>query len=207
MWRLLQAMAKTSHTPFVHHPHGGLALFGNVAADFFAAMRNLESVLQDRLMRMLLAQFAAETSLAHAGRNAAPRLNEWRAMRRKSAGPMAIVAMALMGPGTDAHVRGRLTRLEAVTGHLLWIVDDLVDAPEDWRQAVWSRPWWVVSRRGMVNATMGIDHALWALDRVGWADMEAARIAKGLRRLDAISDGHGAELRRRVALTISAWAA
>lgn len=204
---LLLALATGAPDPFLHHPHGGVALFGSVAADVFAGLRRLAPEAQSSIIPQLLRLFAAETQLSDQTIADDANAQMWRMMRQKSVEPMRVVGDILAGSSSGAVASLHMPELVTIMGHLLWIIDDALDAPEDWARGHWSRPWWVAVRQRRVARTMSIDHALWALCDMNWIDRETIRLRRGLYRLQRRAPRHGDALRHCAALTLAAWVA
>jgi hypothetical protein len=66
----------------------------------------------------------------------------WDALHDKSALPLwAMAVSAAPAALPTGHALAAVRANVVSIGELLWIVDDLLDAPGDWLAGVWSRPW------------------------------------------------------------------
>lgn len=162
--------------------------FTSVAVAFFAALPNERlGGITGRLPAML----AAET-FAAAGGGGTGRLGRWRLLRRKSVWPF--LTLAEVGGAAS------MARAEAF-GTCIWIVDDLWDAPEDWRSGTASRIWLDGDAAAALRA--GTPATLSRPEGKAFLDAESRRLMLSLRRFAAAA--RAGEPRRCLGATIGAW--
>lgn len=122
----------------------------DLVAGFFARCRALAGPSPDpglwaEFRRCILAMHAAEAATARLRRaEGLPGLAVYRWLRTKSALPiwtMALLGLLPAAPPDPERVR-RLRAGCVALGGVLWAVDDLADAAEDWEAGAWSRVWW-----------------------------------------------------------------
>ena len=91
-------------------------------------------------------------------------------------------------------------------GELLWIVDDLLDAREDWEAGVWSRPWALQARRGTRRLPDDSSRALTALLEGPVTHEEAQRAAaRAAAAVDFASRRPSSALPRWLGVTVESW--
>ena len=112
----------------------------------------------------------------------------WRHMRAKSALPMWTIALVVLHfNGRDAPL-DRIRPSVARIGFLLWIVDDLADAGEDFGADSWSRVWYLMAK---ASAEPTLD----SIFRSGIVARETKLLAHILRRIPE----------RTSAATVQSW--
>lgn len=154
------------------------------------------AALQRELDAAIVTMYQAERlSLSARRSTTGPTLAVLRLLRRKSALPIATVALlaALAHPPAEPHPLDALRRDARRAGQVLWLIDDLVDVKEDWLADAWSRPLWLWARRGQAPA-LTLDGALSALLESGVIADEARRLVRLLRALSAPQDPLGLAL-------------
>jgi hypothetical protein len=155
---------------------------------------------------------AAETTVSSWSRATTdPGWSTWRQLRNKSVLPSVALALiaSLSGPAPTAGRLRSVRGLGQLAGELLWIVDDLVDAAEDWRAGTWSRPWLLHAWwRGRIigEATTEAEAIAMLLDS-GVVHAEAGRLVRALARLrEEASNGNGGdELDQCFGATVQSW--
>lgn len=169
-------------------------------AEVLAGARRLggPAALQREFDGAIVTMYQAERLSISARRSTTgPTLVVLRLLRRKSALPIAAVALlaALARPPSccDQPSLDALRRDARRAGQVLWLIDDLVDVKEDWLADAWSRPLWLWARRGQAPAPT-LDGALSALLDTGVIADEAQRLVRLLRALSAPQDPLGLAL-------------
>lgn len=167
-------------------------------AEVLAGARRLggPAALQREFDGAIVTMYQAERlSLSARRSTTGPTLAVLRLLRRKSALPIATVALlaALARPPADPQPLDALRRDARRAGQVLWLIDDLVDVKEDWLTDAWSRPLWLWARRGQAPAPT-LDGALSALLATGVIADEARRLVGLLRALSAPQDPLGLAL-------------
>jgi hypothetical protein len=187
------------------HGEPGVDLLFAVVEAFFAHARAMAArpaaadELLARLHAMLEAQLAA-TAATRDETEASAAL--WGDLEAKSVLPMQ--AMALLPVlGEAGPVRASAQELGRAVGGVLWRVDDLVDAGEDWDSGAWSRPWLLHTGRcrGGLAPTASREEALACLVADGVASSEAAELARRMREIRGMS----ATLDACVHATVQSW--
>jgi len=137
----------------------------------------------------------------------APAPSLLRVLRRKSVLPIwTLVLLALMPhPVIVGDELPAWRRRACLAGEVQWIVDDLVDAGEDWRSHQWSRLWYRHVRAGGASTFPSQESAVAALVASGDVAAETARLLQTLRTLSA--DPLGAAPLRCAQLALDSWLA
>lgn len=177
------------------------AFFREVGA--MTASRAVAAELLGTLREMQLAELTATA----ATRDAAP-LDAalWRALEAKSVFPMR--AMALVSVLADKRPPLAPARdLGTAIGAVMWRVDDLIDAGEDWDAGVWSRPWLLHANccRGALAATASRDDALACLVADDVPRREAADLAAEMHAVRRLTPSRALDTCLRA--TVQSWIA
>lgn len=156
--------------------------------------------------RVIRAMYRGERFATTARRDRVPpRLDVFRALRRKSALPLWTMALLgrLAGPRDEAPLDGLRTTV-TLAGDVLWIIDDLADLREDLAAGVWSRPLWVLARAAGTNAIEGAAaDVIGRLLSSGLVAAEARQMAARMARLQRVTGGEGLLGELRVA--VQSW--
>ena len=194
-------------SPLGRHGEPGTDLLFAVVESFFAATRAIAATgaVADELLAVLHQMLEAHLAATAASRTkTAPGPAVWRAVEAKSVLPMR--AMALLSVLGDSRPALRPARaLGTAIGHVLWRVDDLIDAGEDWDAGAWSRPWLLHAdrcRRGLLP-TASREQALACLMADGVPSVEATDLAEHMHEVRRIATPVDACVRA----TVHSWIA
>lgn len=158
--------------------------------------------------RLIMQMHAGELASTHARRDAVPATRAvLRHLRAKSALPLRTVALlARLGrpSGVVDFDEARVRAMVGWAGDALWIVDDLVDAREDWLAGIWSRPWWLMAQGGR-SLGPTVELAMARLWGSGILEAETVRLASRLRRLRAAAVPGGEALAETIGITVRSW--
>jgi len=132
--------------------------------------------------------YNGEVKLMLGSRTEHPGREIWIRMRHKSALPMWTVALTVLHFSNTHIDRAKLRALKRLVypaGALLWILDDLADAGEDWISKSWSRPYYRLFSRPTVQMEniRSVEEALPALIASGVVESEIRRVVQLLQRI------------------------
>jgi hypothetical protein len=167
--------------------------FATVVGEFFAGLRAMPQKCQRTVAAMLPAMFAAEVTSAQP--SSLGRRELWRALAIKSRWPFRVLTCI----GALGRADADLATAARAFGTAVWIVDDLWDVAEDWRNRSASRACLLLRATGAGDAD-DVRHALDATITAGVLARENRRLR---RAFAAIAPHHSAA--KGLGVTLSAW--
>jgi hypothetical protein len=192
----------------------GIDLLFAIIRAFFVDLNcaKWSSDVRKPLREMLLLMLESQSIVSNSKRfSKEPPQGLWQHLRNKSVLPaaaLALVGMLDCDRDTERQVQ-QAWEIGNAVGELLWIVDDLVDAAEDWEAGSWSRPWVLYARslHFCLSESSTTTEALSALLESGIVHTEVAQLVETFMHLSGLVSDHGSarSFDRCFRTTIQSW--
>ena len=205
----LEALLRGSGQDVANSGDAAIDALTALIAEYLIRCRRLGGDRRDQLA------IAAQVHDMHAAERAAstqlrcrsmPSIGIWRALRRKSALPMTMMARLALLPRPHADRERRTATMVSarLAGQAIWIVDDLADIREDWAADCWSRPlWWLARTNGHLPSSA--EDALQRVVQDGIGAAEAHRLARKLLQWQELAHEHGSAFAYSCQASVHEW--